>query len=92
MLTDMVVRKHDSRRDLSANWKFSAAVACWGMLLNNSGFIQQADHAKVLELAQHATGADPEGYRAEFIRLVKKSQALSAGRNKDAAAEILTRE
>ncbi|KIC93154.1 YfbK domain-containing protein [Flavihumibacter solisilvae] len=92
MLTDMVVRKHNSRRDLSANWKFSAAVACWGMLLNNSGFIQQADHAKVLELAQQATGADPEGYRAEFIRLVKKSQALSAGRNKDAAAEILTRE
>jgi Ca-activated chloride channel homolog len=64
---------------LSANLKFSSAVAMYGMLLRDSEFKGQASFNQVLQLASQADGTDQDGYRAEFIRLVQRSQALSKG-------------
>jgi Ca-activated chloride channel family protein len=58
------------------NIRFAAAVAEWGMLLRNSEHKGSANYARVLEMAKKAKGADTEGYRAEFIRLVEMSQLL----------------
>jgi Ca-activated chloride channel family protein len=55
---------------------FAAAVAEWGMLLRNSEHKGNASYAQVLGLARAAKGADDEGYRAEFIRLVEMSELL----------------
>lgn len=55
---------------------FAAAVAEWGMLLRNSEHKGTASYAQVLGLARAAKGADHEGYRAEFIRLVEMSELL----------------
>ncbi len=60
----------------SPDFRFAAAVACWGMLLRDSEHKGQATHEMVLELARAAKGDDPQGYRAEFIRLVETSQAV----------------
>ena len=55
----------------SDNFRFSAAVAGFGMMLLDSKFKGNLSYNKVLELAKNAKGKDTEGYRAEFIRLVE---------------------
>lgn len=62
--------------ETSANFKFSAAVAEFGMLLRNSEFKQNANYASVMSLAKSSKGADVNGYRTEFIRLVESSKLL----------------
>jgi Ca-activated chloride channel family protein len=61
----------------SDNFRFSAAVAGFGMLLRNSEYKQNTTYAKVLSLANSAIGEDPFGYRAEFISLVKSAKNLA---------------
>ena len=53
--------------------KFSAAVALFGMQLRNSEFINTKKKEDVIALAEAGKGKDKDGYRAEFIRLVKSS-------------------
>ena len=61
---------------LSDNFKFSAAVAGFGMLLRNSEYKGNLLFDKVIELAQDAKGEDKNGYRAEFIRLVDAAKVI----------------
>ncbi|PSB47232.1 vWA domain-containing protein [Chamaesiphon polymorphus] len=61
----------------SNNLKFAAAVAAYGMNLRNSPFKGSSNFGSVLELANQSKGADLDGYRAEFIRLVEKSKKLT---------------
>ena len=67
----------DSARTESADVRFAAAVAEFGMLLRDSEHKGTASFASVLELAREGQGHDPGGYRAEFIRLVEAAQALT---------------
>jgi Ca-activated chloride channel family protein len=62
----------------SENFRWSAAVAGFGMLLRESKFSQDADLGKVLDLAKSARGEDVEGYRREFIRLMESSGFLAS--------------
>lgn len=62
---------------VSENFRFSAAVAAFGMLLRNSEYKGSATYNLVLELAQGAKGKDEEGCRAEFINLVKSIQLVA---------------
>lgn len=64
----------------SANFRFAAAVAEFGMLLRKSEFASDASFDQVIELARKARGNDEEGYRAEFIRLVENAGALTASK------------
>ena len=64
----------------SDNFRFAAAVAGFGMLLRNSEFKSAASYEEVIALARKAKGPDPEGYRAEFIRLVESAGSLAKGR------------
>ena len=65
---------------LSENYRFAAAVASFGMLLRDSKFKQQASYGTVIKLAAGAVGKDAEGYRKEFIQLVKTAANI-AGKN-----------
>jgi Ca-activated chloride channel homolog len=60
----------------SDDFKFSAAVAAFGMLLRNSEFKGTATYKNVITLARKSKGKDEEGYRAEFIRLVEQAEML----------------
>jgi Ca-activated chloride channel family protein len=55
----------------SDNFRFSAAVAGFGMILRNSEYKGCMDYDAVLRLARASKGSDEDGYRAEFIRLVE---------------------
>jgi Ca-activated chloride channel homolog len=59
----------------SDNFRFSAAVAGFGMLLRDSEFKGNLNYNTVLSLARNAKGVDADGYRAEFIRLVELSSS-----------------
>ncbi len=59
----------------SNNFRFSAAVAGFGMLLRNSEYKGSMDYNQVLSLARGSKGSDEDGYRAEFIRLVELSDS-----------------
>lgn len=55
----------------SEDFQFAAAVALFGMQLRDSEFISKDKTADVLALAKAGRGKDENGYRAEFMRLVK---------------------
>jgi Domain of unknown function (DUF3520)/von Willebrand factor len=56
--------------------KFAAAVAEFGMILRDSEYKGNGSLQQVLEWAQQGKGADVDGYRADFIELVRRAQAL----------------
>jgi Ca-activated chloride channel family protein len=60
----------------SDNFRFATAVAAFGMLLRNSEYKGVADFSTVRDMAQSAIANDEEGYRKEFINLVKKASSL----------------
>jgi Ca-activated chloride channel family protein len=61
----------------SPDFRFSAAVAEWGMLLRDSRFRGDASYGEVARLARGALADDRGGYRAEFLRLVEASQRFA---------------
>ena len=63
--------------DTSVDFRFAASVAEFGMLLRESDNKANASYEQVVKLAEEATGDDPEGYRKEFVRLVKSAQLLA---------------
>ena len=69
----------DTASDFAAapdDLKFAAAVAEFGMILRDSEYKGNGSLQQVLEWAQQGKGADTNGYRADFIELVRKAQAL----------------
>lgn len=62
----------------SDNFRWSAAVASFGMLLRESEFIDGFTYDQVTQLAQGAAGKDEEGYRREFINMVKSFGNLAS--------------
>lgn len=60
----------------TADFKFAAAVASFGMQLRDSKYCGSATFDAVLELAQEGMGRDEGGYRREFIELVRKAREL----------------
>lgn len=78
LLTTTVIDKDKNWKQTSDNFRWSAAVAEFGMLLRESKFSQKADVESVLKLAKDAKGPDDEGYRSEFLRLVESSRFLAS--------------
>ncbi len=72
-----VVDGHVALTHTSANFRFAAAVAQFGMLLAHSEFMQQSSYNNVLAMANSAIGADQEGYRKGFLELVRKAGSLA---------------
>jgi Ca-activated chloride channel family protein len=67
-------------RAATADFQFQAAVAEFGLLLRQSEHRGTANFRHVIEVARGAVGADPDGYRAEFVRLAQAAQSLGLAR------------
>lgn len=61
----------------SADFRFAAAVAEFGMLLRDSQYKQHSTFDQVISMARTAKGEDKEGYRSEFIRLAESAKLLA---------------
>jgi Ca-activated chloride channel family protein len=72
------VAVRDRGGELTPNLGFASAVAEFGMLLRQSEHKGQATWTTAQELARRYRGEDPDGYRAEFVRLVELAAALDA--------------
>lgn len=60
----------------SDNFRFATAVSGFAMLLRNSEYKGNTTYSQVLNMASSSLGNDPEGYRKEFVSLVKKAEML----------------
>ncbi len=63
--------------ETSENFRWSASVAAFGLLLRQSALLTDYSYEDVLQLAQGARGTDEAGYRAEMIHLVKSTRLLA---------------
>ncbi|PUZ29273.1 hypothetical protein DCC81_07370 [Chitinophaga parva] len=67
-----------------ADFRFASAVSLFGMLLRKSAFVGNGNIDMVMSIAKAALDKDPEGYRAEFLKMaksVKKESTLWIGPN-----------
>ena len=58
------------------DFQFVTAAAGFGLLLRDSQYKGNLTYGAVLEMAQSAVGQDKDGYRAEFVELVRKAKEL----------------
>jgi Ca-activated chloride channel family protein len=66
----------EAGRTLSPEFRFQTAVAEFGLLLKGSAYRGSASYEEVIAASRSSLGADPDGYRAEFVRLAQAAQAL----------------
>ena len=74
-LIEKIVSK-SSEKEPSEDLNFISALALFGMNLRDSEYDNGKEIPMVLELAEKGRGKDKEGYRAEFIRLVKSYNSM----------------
>jgi Ca-activated chloride channel family protein len=77
LLQHPVMDNNSEVSNTSGNLRFACAVAQFGMLLRNSEYKGKSNYHHVLQLAQSVTTEDKDGYRKEFVELVKKARKLS---------------
>jgi Ca-activated chloride channel family protein len=76
LLTQPVRWSRRGRAAPSESMRFASAVAGFGMLLRNSPNAGTLTWPQVVSLARDAKGDDPDGYRADFIRLAEIASNL----------------
>ena len=76
LLTHPVTANGSGRRQPSESMRFASAVAGFGMLLRNSPNAGSLAWPDVIAMARGAQGEDPDGYRADFIRLAEIAARL----------------
>jgi Ca-activated chloride channel homolog len=65
---------------MSGNLAFASAVAEFGMLLRESDYGGRASYESAASRARTHRGPDPDGYRAEFVKLVDLAASLAGAR------------
>ncbi|MDR2126179.1 MAG: von Willebrand factor type A domain-containing protein [Prevotellaceae bacterium] len=66
--------------NLSSDFRFASAVAMLGQLLTDSAFKGDSNYEKVITIAKSALDNDEQGYRREFVRLVKTLKGMDNNR------------
>jgi Ca-activated chloride channel family protein len=77
LLQQVLIDKNVALEKTSDDFRWSAAVASFGMLLRESQYVKGFGFKDVLALAQGARGKDVEGYRGEFIGLIRNQNLMT---------------
>lgn len=72
-IVHVIENKSVSLENASDDFKFSSAVAWFGLKLRDSKLIVNKSSENILKLAKQGITNDTEGYKAEFIRLVQSA-------------------
>ncbi|MET3924162.1 VWA domain-containing protein [Devosia sp. 2618] len=67
---------YDNISEVSDDMRFAAAVAAFGQKIKDSNYGGSMTWAEIEALARSGRGADENGYRSEFIQLVKAAASL----------------
>ncbi|MBS1680739.1 MAG: von Willebrand factor type A domain-containing protein [Bacteroidetes bacterium] len=70
--------RNNSLEKTSNNFRWAASVASFGMLLRGSEYLNGFSENGIIALAQNAKGEDKNGYRNEFISLIKADQLVAS--------------
>ncbi|MYN01144.1 DUF3520 domain-containing protein [Pseudoduganella sp. DS3] len=73
------VRADAARNSLDAapdDQRFAVAVAAFGQRLRGEQQLDDFSYGDIAKLADGARGADPDGYRAEFVKMVRMAESL----------------
>lgn len=76
LLSKVMLWKVQDLSEAPEDFRMAAAVATFGLLLRNSAYKGNAKYDAAVALAKGAKGEDEEGYRAEFIQMVKQAAIL----------------
>jgi len=60
----------------SPDFRFAASVAGFGMYLRDSNYLGNYSMDQLIGLAQSGLGGDEQGYRSEFVRLMRVTKEL----------------
>ena len=71
-----VVDRGTAYGNAGADFRFAAAVASFGLILRDSPYKGQSTLDAVMDMAERSRGADRNGYREEFLQLVRKARNL----------------
>ncbi|AZO23159.1 MULTISPECIES: VWA domain-containing protein [unclassified Mesorhizobium] len=66
--------------EAGSDQRFSVAVAAFGQKLRDEDQTANFGYDRILEIANAARGADPFGYRAEFLSLVRLASSLGGNK------------
>ena len=76
-----------NRTDASkATQPVAVAVAAFAQRIRGESALDGYAYASIADLANSGRGSDPEGYRAEFVRLVRLAETLGAVARADATS------
>jgi Ca-activated chloride channel family protein len=78
-LTEHAVHAASARKTFDAvpeDQRFAIAVAAFGQRLRGEQQLSDYSYADIADLANAARGVDKDGYRAEFVRLVRMAESL----------------
>jgi len=78
-LVEHPVRADSARTRFEAapeDQRFAVAVAAFGQRLRGEAPLADTSYEQIAAMANAARGPDPEGYRAEFVKLVRMADAL----------------
>ncbi|RAJ85915.1 Ca-activated chloride channel family protein [Chitinophaga dinghuensis] len=76
LVQEVLTYQPRSFEQMSGDFRLAASVAAFGQILRESAFQGDATCDKVLKWAANTRGEDPEGYRSEYLQLVKKAMLL----------------
>lgn len=71
LIVHPLVDKNINLKNTSENFRWATAVAAFGMILRESEYVKDFTCHDVIQLANSAKGVDENGYRIEFVNLVK---------------------
>ena len=79
--TSQLITKMAGRANYTAtpdnDFLFASAVSEFALLLKDSDYAGDADYNSLISRAESARGADPDGYRAQFVQLAGLARQLS---------------
>ncbi|RZJ53552.1 MAG: DUF3520 domain-containing protein, partial [Flavobacterium sp.] len=70
-MVNVIANKAVALQSASEDFKFSTAVAWFGLKLRDSKLIINKSSDEIIQLAKQGISDDTEGYKAEFVRLVE---------------------
>ena len=76
-MVEVIKRTNNSLQNATEDFKFSAAVAWFGLKLRESKLISNKASNDIKNLALQGKSIDSEGYKAEFIRLVDATNTIN---------------
>lgn len=79
-LTQQVVKASAAYKSMASvpdDQRFAVAVAAFGQRLRSEKDVTDFSYTAIADLANGARGADPEGYRAEFVKLVRMADTMN---------------